>query len=105
MAQRRALLGSLLLLVGIPAETADFRIVQKNRTFSARELTIKVGDQVVFVNDDTFNHNVFSETKGLEFDVKQAPGTSQAIRFSQAGSTEVQCAIHPAMKLKLTVAP
>ena len=105
MAHLMALLGLAGLLLAVPGGAADFKVVQKNRLFSVRELTIKVGDQIVFVNDDTYNHNVYSETKGLEFEIKQPPGTSQAVRFSQAGTAEAQCAIHPAMKLKVTVAP
>ena len=66
--------GTLLILAAVAtllgdAAAADLKIVQKNRAFSARQLTIKAGDQVTFVNDDTVNHNVYSETKGFEFDV------------------------------------
>ena len=102
---RRGVLLALVtgLWLAVPGGAADFRVVQKNRAFSVREITLKAGDQIVFVNDDQYNHSVYSETKGFEFDLKQPPGNSQAVRFSQAGTTEVQCAIHPAMKLKITV--
>ena len=63
---------SSILLLGVvllgTAEATDFTVRQKDRAFSVRQLTVKVGDQVTFVNDDAVGHNVVSETKGLEFD-------------------------------------
>lgn len=88
------------------AVAADFTIIQKNRTFSVREIAIKVGDQVTFVNNDGVTHNVYSETKGLEFEIElQPPGRSDIVRFSQPGVAKIECAIHPNMKLKVHVKP
>jgi plastocyanin len=97
------LLGAVL--VAIEGAAADFTVAQKDRAFSVRQLTVKVGDQVTFVNDDTVNHNVYSETKGLEFDFVQRPGRADSVRFSQPGVAEVSCAIHPVMKLQIRVTP
>ena len=83
----------------------DFTVVQKDRAFSVRQLAVKVGDQVTFVNSDTVSHNVVSETKGLEFDFVQRPGRSDTVRLGQPGVAEVSCAIHPAMKLRIQVTP
>jgi plastocyanin len=100
----------ILGLVGVvlaagAAVGADFTVVQKNRAFSAKQLTVKVGDQVVFLNQDDVRHNVYSETKGLEFDLIQPPGSSNTVRFAQPGTATVQCAIHPVMKLEVRVTP
>jgi plastocyanin len=97
------LLGAALVVTNGAA--ADFTVVQKDRAFSVRQLTAKVGDQVTFVNNDSVNHNVYSETKGLEFDLVQRPGRSDTVRLSQPGVAEVSCAIHPAMKLQIQVTP
>ncbi len=91
------------VLVHVYAAAADFTIIQKNRAFSVRQIVIKVGDRVTFVNDDSVNHNVFSETKGSEFDILQRPGRSDTVRFPQPGTVEVQCAIHPVMRLVMQV--
>jgi plastocyanin len=93
------------LLVHAYGTTADFTIIQKNSTFSVHQITIKVGDRITFVNADSANHNVYSETKGSEFEILQRPGRSDAVRFSQPGSVEVQCAIHPDMRLEVQVRP
>ena len=74
-------------------------ITQKDKTFSATELTVKPGDTIVFKNDDDVTHNVFSQTSGFEFNSKtQAPGAEASVSFDKAGTVEVRCAIHPKMK-------
>jgi plastocyanin len=79
-------------------------IEQKNRSFSVTELTIKLGESVVFHNVDEVTHNVFSMSPGIKFDIKtQKPGSTSTVPFEKAGIGEVRCAIHPNMKLKLTV--
>jgi plastocyanin len=86
------------------AAAADTRVIQKDKTFSTRDLSIRVGEQVLFVNEDSVTHNVYSLTKGNEFEIRtQAPGQTDAVRFSREGVIEVQCAIHPKMKLHVTV--
>jgi len=93
------------LLVHGYGVTADFTIIQKNSTFSVHQITIKVGDRITFVNADSASHNVYSETKGSEFDILQRPGRSDTVRFSQPGTVLVQCAIHPDMRLEVQVRP
>jgi len=77
---------------------------QADKKFSTTELTINKGDVIVFKNDDPFTHNVFSQSPGIAFELKvQKPGESSEIVFAREGTGEVKCAIHPQMKLKLTV--
>lgn len=79
-------------------------IGQKAKVFSVEALTVKRGDTVVFKNDDAVVHNVFSITKGLEFNLRaQAPGTSAGQVFKTEGVAQVRCAFHPKMKLAITV--
>jgi len=89
-----------LVLIALPVVAADLEIGQKDRTFSQTEITVKVGDKVVFKNLDEVTHNVFSVTAGMEFDLRrQAPGGSSAVPFDKEGTAEVRCSIHPKMKL------
>lgn len=106
MTRMRVVLGlaSMAAWAGAAAG-ADFTVIQKTRAFSVKQLTVKVGDQVIFLNQDDVRHNVYSETKGLEFDLVQPPGSSNTVRFSQPGTATVQCAIHPVMKLEVRVTP
>lgn len=87
------------------AETAgEYPVVQKDKEFSTTEITIKPGEKVVFKNDDSVTHNVFSGSKVNPFSIKvQPPGGSSTVAFQDEGVTEVRCAIHPKMKLIITV--
>jgi plastocyanin len=89
-------------LASVPV--ADHVIGQSNKAFSAAEITIKPGEKIVFKNDDSVVHNVFSSSKGFEFNLKtQAPGATSSIPFQHEGTAVVQCAIHPKMKMVVNV--
>jgi plastocyanin len=90
----------LLAAIAMPAFAADHEISQADKTFSKSEITIKIGDKLIFKNDDEVTHNVYSVTPGMAFDLqRQAPGASSSISFSKEGTSEVRCSIHPKMKL------
>jgi len=79
-------------------------ISQKGRAFSEAAVTIKKGETLVFVNDDNIAHNIMSTTTGNEFNLgSQAPGASSNVTLSAAGEVSVLCAIHPRMKMSVTV--
>ena len=83
---------------------ADEKIDQKNKQFSKKEITIKVGDSVEFKNSDPLVHNVFSLSTPRPFDLGFAPqGQVDAIKFDKPGDVDVECAIHPTMALKIHV--
>jgi plastocyanin len=99
-----ALAGTLAVVT--PASATDHAVAQKDKAFSTTAITVKAGDRITFTNADSITHNVYSVTKGYEFDLKtQTPGHSDTVPFPKAGSVDVECAIHPKMKLKVTVAP
>lgn len=98
---------TLLLLAAAPliARGAEVVVVQRGKTFVPRAVSIRPGDSVVFRNEDGVNHNAFSDTAGLEFNLTaQAPGASNSFVFANEGVAEVRCAFHPAMRLTITVA-
>jgi plastocyanin len=87
------------------ALAADLTVTQKDKAFSTKDVQVKVGDRVVFVNEDTVTHNVYSLTKGQEFEIKtQLPGKADAVKFDRPGVALVECAIHPKMKVSVHVA-
>ena len=97
-------LAAVCVLLGARLYAAQHIVGQKDKVFSVSALTVKVGDVVVFKNDDDITHNVFSVTKGLEFNTKaQAPGTAYEIAMKTEGTVDVTCAFHPKMKLTITV--
>jgi plastocyanin len=94
----------IILLSASFAGAADSTVLQKDREFSQSTLTVKPGDTVTFKNTDSVTHNVFSNTPGLEFDIRrQAPGASSTVPFPKEGEVEVRCSIHPKMKLTISV--
>jgi plastocyanin len=100
-----------LVLSACPfANAKDVEVSQKSKTFvqdkaPVKSLKVKVGDTVSFKNDDPFFHNVFSASPAKSFDLGSYPqGQSRKVTFDKEGSVEVECAIHPDMKLKVEVA-
>ena len=83
---------------------AEFNVDQKGNTFTPTALKIKVGDSVNFRNLDNHYHNVFSLTDGQSFDLgSYGQGQSRKQTFTKPGKVDVECAIHPAMKLTIEV--
>ena len=79
-------------------------VTQSGKKFSVKKMTVSVGDVITFVNDDKMVHNIHTLTPGFEFDLgAQKPGEKSEVSFSQPGKLKVRCAIHPKMKIKVTV--
>ena len=96
-----------LLFAAMPvvAHAGETVITQSHTTFDNDEASIKSGDTVVFKNKDDVKHNIqvtdssgANEDKGL-----QAPGEDIKETFAKAGDYKIHCAIHPKMKMKVTV--
>lgn len=75
--------------------------------YKVEELEASVGDTIEFANRDEVNHNVSAMAeKNTLFDVKlQSPGAThdRSMELKKAGTYDIQCAIHPKMKIKLKV--
>ncbi len=96
----------LVCLAGIThvACAKEFEVTQKAKKFSQKNLSIKVGDSVSFKNEDPFSHNIFSLSDAKTFDLGSYPqGQSKKVIFDQPGTVEIECAIHPEMKLIVEV--
>lgn len=95
---------SALALAGT-AWAADQHLVgQKNKSFTTKQLKAKVGDKLVFRNDDSFHHNVFSLSDTQSFDLGSfGQGVAREVVLTKTGTLEIECAIHPEMKLVVEV--
>ena len=99
----------VLLWVTTAAYAADYTVEQKDKAFlyngaKAATLKIKVGDVVNFKNLDPYFHNVFSLSDAKLFDLGSYPqGQSKSVTFDKPGVIEVECAIHPQMKMTVEV--
>lgn len=91
-------------VIGMSAFAETYSVAQENKEFTTKALTVKVGDTVDFVNNDSFFHNVFSLSDAAMFDLGSYPqGESKSVTFDTAGTVEIECAIHPNMKMVITV--
>jgi plastocyanin len=98
------ILGGALGSLSAVALTSEQVIGQHGRKFSADSVTVRKGMALTFLNDDTVPHNVVSVSNGNEFDLgSQPPGTSTDVKFTTVGEVNVICAIHPRMKMVITV--
>ena len=95
---------ALASMVTTAAAPADVTVYQKGRTFSIATLSLKPGQQVIFINDDTVAHNIMSAARDNAFDLGlQMPGTAIPVSFTGTGIVTVICAIHPGMQMTITV--
>jgi plastocyanin len=93
-----------LFCIASAARSEEQTVVQKDRKFSVDTLTIKSGDSLKFRNEDQVSHNLFSPTPGQSFDLKiQRPGQTVTHIFTATGLVDIRCAIHPQMKMQVTV--
>jgi plastocyanin len=99
----------LLVLSSTIAATEDFTVEQKDKNFvykgaKTETLKVKVGDVIQFKNMDPYFHNVFSLSDAKMFDLGSYPqGQSKSVTFDKSGKVEVECAIHPQMKMTVEV--
>ena len=98
-----ACLMGLFALAG-QALAAEYTVGQKSKAFTVKKLSVKVGDSVKFINEDPFTHNVFSLSDAKSFDLgSTGQGGFKNIVFDKPGTIEVECAVHPEMKLVVEV--
>src|SRR5579872_2925645 len=103
---RNVILGGLMLAaLASAASAADVFVDQAHQHFSKTTLTVNTGDMVYFKNEDTVTHDIritdpdgHINDRGL-----QKPGVDIVYTFRTPGVYHVGCAIHPSMKLIVTV--
>ena len=95
-----------LVIAGVAWAAQEHVVAQKTKAFAVKKLTVKVGDSVKFVNEDSFAHNVFSLSAAKSFDLGSfGNGGSKSVTFDKPGKVEVECAVHPDMRLDIEVTP
>jgi plastocyanin len=78
-------------------------IKMQNIAFDPKSTTVKVGQKVTWVNDDTVTHNVTANS-GADFKSKDfGKGASFSFTPTKAGTIKYVCTIHPGMTATLTV--
>ncbi len=73
-------------------------IDMENKEYLPRYSTIHAGDQVVFVNKDQIQHNVFSSSGKNAFDLgTYGAGLKRAVTLQEPGVVKIYCNIHAEM--------
>jgi len=101
---RKIVIAAFTCFVAFPAAAAEIEVTQADKDFSVHEITASAGDAIVFKNNDSVAHNVHSSTSGHRFDLGlQKPGSSARLELPDPGDFTIRCAIHPKMKVQISV--
>jgi amicyanin len=86
------------------AKAADHTVKITGMKFATPKLTVKVGETVKWVNEDTAPHTVTTTSGPAKLDSGTLQkGDSWSYTFTKAGTYEYYCAVHPDMKASITV--
>jgi plastocyanin len=83
------------------------QITQRDKQFSPRVAVVPIGTKLLFPNQDTVIHNVFSTAAGNAFDLGSVKGgeTSPPVVLLKPGPVEIFCNIHSKMRADVLVVP
>ena len=88
-----------------PAATTS-SIAMDGRKFVPRVRVVTPGSKVEFPNQDPFNHNIFSNAEGGQFDLGlYGRGETKSATFAKAGAYPLYCNIHSKMTGWIVVVP
>ena len=90
-----------VLFASSGAAAAEFEIAIAKMKFGPAPAELKVGDVIVWQNDDMFRHT--ATARDGSFDVDLPPKTEVRMTISKAGVADYYCRFHPAMVGKLDV--
>jgi plastocyanin len=93
---------SLAVTVAEARGPATHIVVVDKMTFGALPGGLHVGDTIVWVNRDIFQHSATATDRS--FDVDLPPGKSARLMLKRAGAVRFSCKYHPGMKGTLSVA-
>lgn len=81
---------------------AGAQVVMKNLAFDPATVTIKVGESVIWTNQDSANHTVVADNGEFK-SADLANGATFSFTFEKAGTYPYHCSIHPSMKATVVV--
>ena len=98
----QATTSSVKLPISTVSKPANVSVSIKNFAFSPTILNIKTGTKVTWTNNDSVSHTITSDS-GLFDSGNLSSGQSFSFTFSNAGTINYHCAIHPMMKGSVVV--
>lgn len=97
------ILGAMLAFGSVAAQDATSSITIDNFTFTPPELTVAVGTTVKWVNHDDIPHSVVNKDKAFRSKAALDTDDSFSFTFTNAGTFEYFCGLHPHMVGKVIV--
>jgi plastocyanin len=94
----------LALAAAGQACAADHVVTIEAMGFSPRELVVRQGDTIEWVNKDPFPHDATSTAKGFTTGAIAADGRRK-LTVSKTGEFAYRCTLHPMMQGRVTVLP
>ncbi len=91
------------LIFASTATAAEYVVNQKKNKFQPGTLTVKAGEKITFNNSDPHRHHVGNGDSQMKFNKMMAPGKSYSQLFDEKGRFKVRCALHPKMRMVVTV--
>lgn len=85
-----------------PVSTTKTIVIDK-MAYGPAPTALRVGDTLVWRNDDIFRHS--ATAKNGAFDVDLQPHASGQVTLKTAGALDIYCRYHPDMTLHLVVEP
>jgi plastocyanin len=100
----RIAIATALILAAGAAGAAEIEVGMKDGQYAPEEIRAKLGDTLVFTNDDSEPHAVYVPTNGFGIHFGgQKPGEVRKLPLKQEGNFEVECVVHPGMLTKVMV--
>jgi plastocyanin len=85
-----------------PAQAAEFKVMIHNFTFNPKQVSVKAGDTITWINSDDIPHTVTSKT--LEFRSKALDTDDKfSFTFTKPGTYLYFCSLHPMMTGSIVV--
>jgi plastocyanin len=91
-----------------PAASGTATMVEILNSDFGPDLTVAVGTTVMWINGDSFAHTATEGSNGVAatdalFDLQLAAGARDSYTFTEAGTYQVTCTLHPNMNMTITV--
>ena len=98
----RPLIACLVLAMAVgTAGAAEYEIVMNRLKFGKPPPGLRVGDVIVWRNDDILRHT--ATARDGSFDIDLPPKTRQSMTLDRAGVIDYYCRFHPGMVGRLDV--
>ena len=84
---------------GSSAPASGNRVVMKDLQFEPKDITVKAGEKITWVNEDAAPHNVVNATEGEQPKSELFnEGGTYSFTPKAAGKIDYVCTIHPGME-------